>query len=261
MTDPMRPTGWKLCTLTVWYLTRFSRKPPTKEPTMPSRMVPRTPMLSRPGSSRRAMAPMIRPTMHSQMMKMTMPVRIPPPRVLCPGTGEFALQRGPEPGSDPRAGPDPLAKPLGLGGYRGRGFGPGVLEQPDRDLPVLALCPAAHDPAVPPSRRADVARPVEQGRGVLAHVPGSLAPAHGGGVQRGQQRRPGLGGGGRGLVAGQQYAGRAAEVHLGEVQRAHRLPDLACGPARPPLQVGQRGRAERGQPPPGQFGPGGRSPP
>jgi len=46
-------------------------------------------------------------------------------RVLCPGTGEFALQRGPEPGGDPYARPDPVPEPLGLGGYRGRGLRPG----------------------------------------------------------------------------------------------------------------------------------------
>src|ERR1700722_16223946 len=233
----MRPTAWKLCTLTVWYFHRFSRNPPTKEPTMPSRMVPRTPMLSRPGSSKRAMAPTIRPTMHNQRMKIAMPVRVPPLRVLCRQTGQFTFQWGPEPGRDRHARSDPRTEPFGLGGYRGLGFGPDVLEQPDRDLPVLALRPATHDPAVPPGRRAYVAGPVEQGRGVLAHVPGPLTPAHGGGVQRGQQRRPGLGGGGRGrrgLVAGQQDAGRAAEVHLGEAQRAHRLPGLARGPAGTP---------------------------
>jgi hypothetical protein len=31
MTDPMRPTGRKLCTLSVWYFHRFSMKPPREE--------------------------------------------------------------------------------------------------------------------------------------------------------------------------------------------------------------------------------------
>ncbi len=40
---------------------------------MPSTMVPKIPMGSRPGSSSRAMAPTMRPTISSTMMKVTMP--------------------------------------------------------------------------------------------------------------------------------------------------------------------------------------------
>ena len=87
--------------------------------------------------------------------------RLSRPRVLCHGTGELAFQRGPEPRGDPRAGPDPFPEPPRLGGYRGGGFGPDVLQQPDRDLAVLALRPAAHDAAIPPGRRADVPGSVE----------------------------------------------------------------------------------------------------
>jgi len=88
MTDPMSPVAWKVRTFAVWYSIRFSRNPPTNEPRIPSAMVPRIPMLSRPGRSRRAMAPMISPMTQSQMMKMTTPVMIPPLRVLCLLGGE-----------------------------------------------------------------------------------------------------------------------------------------------------------------------------
>ena len=53
-------------------------------------------------------------------------------------------------------GPIRVAELFRFGRYRGGGLGPGVLEQPDRDLAVRSLGPAAHDPAVPPGRRADV---------------------------------------------------------------------------------------------------------
>ena len=69
MIDPMIPTGWKLWMLSVWCWIRFCRKPPTKEPTMPSTMVPRIPMGSRPGTSSRATAPAMRPMMMSTIMK------------------------------------------------------------------------------------------------------------------------------------------------------------------------------------------------
>ncbi len=70
-------------------------------------------------------------------------------------TGKLALQRGAEARGD-AARADPLAEPLGFGGYRRRSLGADVLEQPDRDLAVLALRPAADNPAVPPGRGADV---------------------------------------------------------------------------------------------------------
>jgi methionyl-tRNA synthetase len=73
-------------------------------------------------------------------------------------TGELAFQRSAEAGRDPDlgVGPDPLAEPLRFGGDRRRSLGADVLEQPDRDLAVLALRPAADNPAVPPGRGADV---------------------------------------------------------------------------------------------------------
>ena len=142
--------------------------------------------------------PAISPMMTSQIMKVITPLSFPGCAFYACAfrlsraflAGQLAFQRRPEPGCDPRAGPDPLAEPLGLGCDRRGGLGSGVLEEPDHDLAVLALRPAADDPAVPPGRGADVAGPVEQRRGVLADVPAALAPAHGGGVQGGQQRRP-----------------------------------------------------------------------
>src|SRR5580700_3175131 len=155
-------------------------------------------------------------------------------------TGQLAFQRGAETWRDPGlrglgvlgVGADPLAEPLRLGVQGRRGLGADVLEQPDRDLAVLALRPAAHDPAVPPGRRADVPGPVEQGRPVLADVPGALAPAHRGGVESGQQRRRGPGSGrpgctGRSRVGGEHDAGCAVQVDLGDVQPGQGLPGLA----------------------------------
>jgi hypothetical protein len=153
--------------------------------------------------------------------------------------------------------PDPVAQALRLGGDGRRGFRPGVLEQPDRDLAVLAVRPAADDPALPPGRGADVPGPVEQRGGVLADVPGPVAPAHRGGVQGGQQRRPRPGGRRRVLVGRQHDAWRAVQVDLGDLQLIQRLLDLPGRPAGPPLQIGPRGGSEPVQPAAGQLGPGG----
>src|ERR1039457_2058168 len=106
--------------------------------------------------------------------------------------GELAFQRGAEPRGDPVLA-DPGAEPLRLGGDGRLRLRPGVLEQPDRDLAVRALRPAADDPAVPPDRGPDVPGPVEQGRPVLTDVPGPVAPAHRGWVEGGQQSRPRFG--------------------------------------------------------------------
>src|SRR6266536_4256098 len=53
-------------------------KPPTNEPTMPSTIVPTTPIGSGPGTSRRASAPAIKPMMISEMMS---PTTVVPPRI------------------------------------------------------------------------------------------------------------------------------------------------------------------------------------
>ncbi len=45
-----------------WYWIRFHRNPPRNEPTMPSRIVPKSPIGSRPGTSSRATAPAMSPT-------------------------------------------------------------------------------------------------------------------------------------------------------------------------------------------------------
>src|SRR5580704_10362707 len=274
MTDPMKPTVCKLCTFSVWYFHRLSRKPPMKEPAMPTTIVPMTPMGSWPGRRRRARAPAISPMMTIQIMKVITFMKVPVLRVLClcfkafsvSGlAGQFPFQRRAEPGLEPRAGPDPLGEPPGLGCYGRGGLGPDVLEQPDRDLAVLALGPAADDPAVPPGRRADVPGPVEQYGRVLTDVPGPVAPAHRGGVEGGQQRRPRFGGyrfvQGR-LVGGQHDALGPAQVYLDDLQLIQRLPDLPARPAGPPLQVRRPDRAEPEQPPAGQLGPrgGGRRP-
>jgi methionyl-tRNA synthetase len=195
--------------------------------------------------------------------------KLPRSRILCALcqivmklAGQLALQRGAESRGDqglrvPFVGPDPVAQALRLGGDGRRGFRPGVLEQPDRDLAVLAVRPAADDPALPPGRGADVPGPVEQRGGVLADVPGPVAPAHRGGVQGGQQRRPRPGVRRRVLVGRQHDARRAVQVDLGDLQLIQCLLDLPGRPAGPPLQVGPRGGAEPVQPAAGQLGPGG----
>ena len=134
-------------------------------------------------------------------------------------TGELAFQRSAEAGRDPDC-PDPVAEPLRFGGDRRRSLGADVLEQPDRDLAVLAVRPAADNPAVPPGRGADVPGPVEQGRRVLADVPAPFAPAHRGGVKGGQQRCPRahvVHRRGARLVGGEHDARRAVQVHLGDL--------------------------------------------
>src|SRR4051794_40718326 len=83
---------------------------------------------------------------------------------------------------------DPLAQPLRLREHGVLGLGADVLEQPHDDLAaVLALRPAAHDPAVGPDRRADVAAAIEAHRAVLAEIPRALLPAHRRGIERRQQ--------------------------------------------------------------------------
>jgi hypothetical protein len=46
-------------------------------------MVPKTPIGSRPGTSRRAIAPAMNPTITSTMMKISMPAKLPRSRGLC----------------------------------------------------------------------------------------------------------------------------------------------------------------------------------
>ncbi len=68
MIEPMMPTVWKLAGATLWYSIRFQMNPPTKDPTMPSRIVPKKPIESRPGTSSRATAPAMSPTIIRMMM-------------------------------------------------------------------------------------------------------------------------------------------------------------------------------------------------
>ncbi len=70
-TEPMRPAA---VTRNSSPKSTFPRKPPTSEPASPSPRVPTHPIASRPGTSRRAIAPATRP-MSSQTMIPTMPPR------------------------------------------------------------------------------------------------------------------------------------------------------------------------------------------
>src|ERR1035437_4784628 len=101
---------------------------------------------------------------------------------------------------------DPGAEPLRLGGDGRLRLRPGVLEQPDRDLAVAVLRPAAHDPAVPPDRGTDVPPPAEQGRPAPTTIPGPVAPADPGAGEGWQERRPRFAARGLVLVGGQHDA-------------------------------------------------------
>ena len=69
--------------------------------------------------------------------------------------GQIAFQGGAEAGSDPgRA--QPGLEAFRLSADRRVRCGTGIFEQAEHDLAARALCPAAHDPAVPPDRGADV---------------------------------------------------------------------------------------------------------
>ncbi len=95
-----------------------------------------------------------------------------------------------------------------------------ILEEIQRDLAAVALCPATDDAPVDPDRRAGVAGAVEQRRAIPTEVPVAILPAHGRGVQRGKERDPRLGRLARLQVICQQVAGpTSVEVHLDDVDR------------------------------------------
>src|SRR5260370_3709897 len=150
--------------------------------------------------------------------------------------GELPLQGGAEPGRDPDVA-QPPGQPGGLGVDRGRSLATGVLEQPHGDLAIGTLRPAAHDPAVPPDARADVAGPVEQRGAVLTEVPAAFLPAHRALVQGRQQCRPWW----RRLdgfqIGGEYEPGGTVHVDLRGPDRGEGLLDVTPPPSRPPLQI------------------------
>ena len=71
MIDPIRPVVEN--SLKLRLVKRTANNPPTKLPTIPSNIVGRNPIASRPGTSARAMNPAIRPTTKNQMIAMSLP--------------------------------------------------------------------------------------------------------------------------------------------------------------------------------------------
>jgi hypothetical protein len=113
--------------------------------------------------------------------------------------------------------------------------------------------PGADDLAVPPQGGPDVALVVEDMVLRDAEEPVASFPAHGGGVESGQQH------GGRRvrriveIVVDEGNAGVAVQVHVLDRKLAEHVPDSGLVPAGPPPQVVDRGRPEPGEPAPGQF--------
>src|SRR5207248_10696898 len=166
---------------------------------------------------------------------------------------QLKLEWRPEPGchTDRAEPPREPVRPLLDRAVR---FGADVLEEPEGDLAVRALGPAADDAAIGPDRRPDVATAVEERGAVRAQVPVARGPAHRGRVEGREERDPRLGFRYRFEVVRERDADDALKVDLGRAERGERLLGLARGPAGPPLQVGDRRWAERAQPAAGQFG-------
>ncbi len=143
------------------------------------------------------------------------------------------------------------------GGNRRLAPGSDVGEEAVRHGGVGPLTPAPDDATVDPDGRADVAAVVEQGGDVLGiEVPVTGLPAHRGRVQRRQERHPRLRGDDRVEIVGQD-----PPLPLGQVD-GHRVDCSQCRPrrrerpARPPLEVSERRRAEGPEPAPHQLGSG-----
>ena len=164
-------------------------------------------------------------------------------------------ERSREPGGDHRA-VEPVGEPCRLGVDQPAGGGIDPVEQADDHRAVGSLTPGADDPARHQHRVPGVADGVEQ----LRHHPGvevpvALLPAHDGGIEAGQQRRPlpvdRLGGLG---VVGRQPAGRAfVEDDPDGTDCRQCLGDRLLGETGPPPEVGHRPRPEPPQPPSHQI--------
>src|ERR671919_3013625 len=167
--------------------------------------------------------------------------------------GRGSLYRGApeERRREPRQHPRPVqppAQPLRLALHASQPVCADVLQHLELQGAALVLAPAAHDPPVPPDRGARVPCRVEDLLLVRPEVPGALVPAHRGGVERRQQRRPRLDRLGRLEVVRQQEARlpveldlHGADVREGRANGLHRRSE-------PPLQVGGRAGPEGAQP-------------
>src|ERR687895_504941 len=118
------------------------------------------------------------------------------------GRGSLYLGAPEERRREPRQHPRPVqppAQPLRLALHGPQPVRADVLQHLELQGAALVLAPAAHDPPVPPDRGARVPGRVEDLLLVRPEVPAALVPAHRGGVEWRQQRRPRLdplGGGG-----------------------------------------------------------------
>ena len=154
---------------------------------------------------------------------------------------------------------DQVADAFG-GGVDGRGGPPAdVLEEAVDDLAVLALGPAADDPAVAPDRGSGVAHVVEARQPVVTEIPLPLLPTHGGGVERGQQRHPRLGladADGVEIVGEHEADAAVVELDLGWLDVGQGLLGVAEAPTRPPFEIGDGARTEGTQPAARKLGSG-----
>src|ERR687896_534422 len=107
---------------------------------------------------------------------------------LYPGAPE---ERRREPRQHPRP-VQPPVQPLRLALHGPQPVRADVLQHLELHGAALVLAPAAHDPPVPPDRGAGVPGRVEDLLLVRPEVPAALVPAHRGGVEWRQQRRPRL---------------------------------------------------------------------
>src|SRR4051812_29895396 len=173
--------------------------------------------------SLRSSSVMATPTSVSSTSGSTLPnPPIIPAQRVASGT-ELTQERGGESGREPDVADD-VGEAGGLLLHGGRSLLADVVEDPDRDLAVFALGPAADNAAVTPESRPGVAHVVEQRRPVIAQVPSPLLPAHGCGVERRQERHPRLRrADGAGVVGEQQAHGAALQLHLLRLHGRQRL--------------------------------------
>src|ERR687892_1322474 len=122
-------------------------------------------------------------------------------------------ERRREPGQHPRP-VQPLRQSLRLALHGPVPVRADVLQHLELHRAALVLAPAAHDPPVPPDRGAGVSGRVEDLLLVRPEVPAALVPAHRGGVEWRQKRRPRLDRLGRLEVVRQQVARLPVEFDL-----------------------------------------------
>ena len=124
-----------------------------------------------------------------------------------------------------------------------------------RPSPPTRAAPSRRPRVRPTRRRADVAGPVEQRGACCAEepVPLTATPSASGRAPAAATRPERLVG--ELKVVRQRDARLPVQVHLGHRQRGQRRLRLPARPPAPPLQVGDRRRPKRTEPPPSQLDP------